>query len=55
MADKRSTKERTALLFVDPYNDFLSPGGKPWRLVEGVATEVGLLDNVRTITAAVRI
>ena len=48
------TKERTALLFVDPYNDFLSDGGKLWPLVQGVAREVGLLDNLRTITAAIR-
>ena len=48
------TKDRTALLFVDPYNDFLSEGGKLWPLVEGVAREVGLLDNLRSITAAVR-
>ncbi len=43
-------RERTALLFVDPYNDVLSEGGKLWPLVEGVAREVGLLDNLRTIT-----
>ena len=45
---------RTGLLFVDPYNDFLSAGGKLWPLVKGVAKEVGLIDNLRTITAAVR-
>src|SRR2546426_12562287 len=28
MADNSYAKERTALLFVDPYNDFLSAGGK---------------------------
>lgn len=48
------TKERTALLFVDPYNDFLSEGGKFWPAVQGVAGEVGLLDNLRTVTAAIR-
>jgi nicotinamidase-related amidase len=46
--------DRTALLFVDPYNDFLSVGGKLWPVVEGVANEVGLLDNLRAVTAAVR-
>lgn len=45
---------RTALLFVDPYNDFLSEGGKLWPKVQEVATEVGLLDHLRTIVAAVR-
>ena len=32
------------MLFVDPYND----GGKLWSPVQGVAREVGLLDNLRT-------
>ncbi|SPB14415.1 Isochorismatase hydrolase [Caballeronia novacaledonica] len=44
----------TALLFVDPYNDFLSEGGKVWPFVENIAREVGLLDNLRTINRAVR-
>ena len=38
---------RTGLLFVDPYNDFLPNGGKLWPLVEGIANEVGLIDNLR--------
>ena len=54
MTDNIYTKERTALLFVDPYNDFLSDGGKLWPRVESVAREVGLLSNLRKITAAIR-
>lgn len=54
MPNDKYTKDRTALLFIDPYNDFLSEGGKMWPLVESVATKVGLLDNLRTITAAIR-
>ncbi len=54
MAITSYTRDRTALLFVDPYNDFLSEGGKLWRLVEGVAKEVELLDHLRAITAAIR-
>lgn len=45
---------RTALLFVDPYNDFLSEGGKVWPMLRPVAEEVNLLDNLRTINATVR-
>jgi nicotinamidase-related amidase len=45
---------RTALLFVDPYNDFLSDGGKLWPMVADVAGTVGLHANLRAITAAVR-
>ena len=44
----------TALLFVDPYNDFLSEAGKVWPFIRDIAEEVGLLDNLRTITGAVR-
>ena len=54
MSDNRYTKDQTALLIVDPYNDFMSEGGKLWPLVEGVAKEVRLLDNLRTIVTAVR-
>ena len=46
--------KRTALLIVDPYNDFLSEGGKLYALIETVAKEVQLLDNLRKIAKAVR-
>jgi nicotinamidase-related amidase len=49
------TADQTGLLFVDPYNDFLSKGGKLWPAVEAVATEVRLLEHLRIITDAVRI
>ncbi|MFD3455054.1 isochorismatase family cysteine hydrolase [Streptomyces sp. NPDC058691] len=45
---------RTAVLLVDPYNDFLSAGGKVWPLLEPVATDVGLLDNLRAVVVAGR-
>lgn len=32
---------RTGLLFVDPYNDFLSEGGKLWPRVKEVASRSG--------------
>jgi nicotinamidase-related amidase len=54
MTDKAYPPARTALLLVDPYNDFLSEGGKVWPLVRGVAEKVGLLDNLRAAVAAVR-
>ena len=47
-------KARTALLFIDPYNDFLSEGGKLWPRVKDVATDVGLLDNLRAVNSAAR-
>jgi ureidoacrylate peracid hydrolase len=30
-------KEITALLVIDPYNDFISEGGKIWDRLKGVA------------------
>jgi nicotinamidase-related amidase len=46
--------ERTGLLFVDPYNDFLSEGGKLWPMLKDVAGEVGLLGNLRAIVDTAR-
>ncbi|MDC0712510.1 cysteine hydrolase [Stigmatella sp. ncwal1] len=45
---------KTALLFVDPYNDFLAKEGKLWPMVSKVATEVGLIDNLKKVTAKAR-
>lgn len=44
----------TAVLLVDPYNDFLSEDGKAWPLVGPVAEEVGLLDHLRAVVATAR-
>ena len=44
----------TAILLVDPYNDFLSEGGKLWSRAKPIAEEVGLLDNLRAIMRAAR-
>ena len=44
----------TAVLLVDPYNDFLSEGGKLWPRAKPIAEEVGLLDNLRAIMVAAR-
>ncbi len=45
---------RTGLLLVDPYNDFLSEGGKLWPMVKEVAGDVDLLDNLRAVLRSVR-
>jgi len=54
MSAQTYDKARTALLFIDPYNDFLAEGGKLWPRVKDVANDVGLLDNLRAINSAVR-
>ncbi len=46
--------ETTALLLVDPYNDFLSEGGKTWPRVKAIAEAVRLLDHLRALVAAAR-
>jgi nicotinamidase-related amidase len=46
--------DRTAYLLVDPYNDFLSDGGKVYPFIKPIADEVGLLANLRRLDRAVR-
>ncbi|MEU6324017.1 isochorismatase family cysteine hydrolase [Streptomyces sp. NPDC047009] len=45
---------RTAVLLVDPFNDFISEGGKLWPRVEAVAKEAGLLEHLRSVIASAR-
>jgi nicotinamidase-related amidase len=45
---------RTGLLLVDPYNDFLSEGGKVWPRVKEVAEQVGLIANLKAVVKTVR-
>jgi nicotinamidase-related amidase len=54
MTEVKYPIDRTAYLLVDPYNDFLSEGGKVYPFVEPIAQKVGLLDNLRALDRAVR-
>ena len=45
---------RTALLFIDPYNDFLAEGGKLWPMVSAVAKSVDLHANLARVRSAAR-
>jgi nicotinamidase-related amidase len=47
-------RSQTALLLVDPYNDFLSEGGKLFGHARAVADAVGTLVHMREVVAAVR-
>jgi nicotinamidase-related amidase len=47
-------KGSTALLLVDPYNDFLSEGGKVWPRIKPIAEEAGLIANLKAIDRAIR-
>ena len=44
----------TALLMVDPYNDFMSEGGKLYERTKETAKAVGFYDNMRKLIPAVR-
>ena len=54
MLETTYPRQRTALLLVDPYNDFLSEGGKVYPRIKPIADEVGLLDNLRRLDGAIR-
>jgi nicotinamidase-related amidase len=44
----------TALLIVDPYNDFMSEGGKLYERTKETAEAVGFYDNMRKLIPSVR-
>jgi nicotinamidase-related amidase len=44
----------TVLLIVDPYNDFMSEGGKLYERTKETAYAVGFYDNIRKLIPAVR-
>jgi len=46
--------DRTALLIVDPYNDFMSEGGKFYEATKETAEAVGFYDNMRNLIPAIR-
>ncbi len=48
------SSERTALLIVDPYNDFMSEGGKFYEATKETAEAVGFYDNMRKLIPAIR-
>ena len=45
---------RAALLVVDPYNDFISPGGKVWDRIRPVAETNNCIPNMLRVLAAAR-
>jgi nicotinamidase-related amidase len=44
----------TGLVVVDPYNDFISEGGKLWPRIREVAESVGCVPNMRRVLEAAR-
>lgn len=54
MNDTKYPKGKTALLCIDPYNDFMAEGGKMWPALAEVATSVDLHANLAKLRAAAR-
>ena len=51
---RRYTASRTGLLLVDPFNDFLSDGGKLWPRIRAGAASVDLLGHLRALVDTAR-
>jgi ureidoacrylate peracid hydrolase len=54
MARVTYDKAITALLVIDPFNDFISEGGKLWDRLKSVAEANGCVPNMRQVLAAAR-
>lgn len=53
--DERTfSAERTALLIIDPVNDFLSEGGAAWDLTKGTVEKNDVVPNLRRLIAGAR-
>ena len=51
---KNYSSENTAILIVDPFNDFLSEGGKLWSSTKETVKGVNLIENLKNILSAAR-
>ena len=54
MADLKFDKEIAALLVIDPYNDFISEGGKIWDRIKKVAEANNCVPNMSNVMNASR-
>jgi nicotinamidase-related amidase len=54
MAKVTYDKQLTALLVIDPYNDFISEGGKVWDRLKGVAEANRCIPHVLQVLNAAR-
>ena len=54
MANLKFDKEITALLVIDPYNDFISEGGKVWDRLKGVAEANQCVPHMKQVLEAAR-
>jgi ureidoacrylate peracid hydrolase len=54
MTDVTYEKEATGLLVIDPYNDFISEGGKVWDRLKGVAEANDCVPHMEQVLTAAR-
>jgi len=54
VADLKLAKGITALLVIDPYNDFISEGGKVWDRLKAVAEKNGCVSHMLQVLNAAR-
>jgi ureidoacrylate peracid hydrolase len=54
MTNLNFDKETTALLVIDPYNDFVSEGGKIWDRIKNVAEVTNTVPHMSKLLAAAR-
>jgi len=54
MASEIYQRDVTGLLVIDPYNDFISPGGKIWDRIRGVAEANNCIPHMLAILQAAR-
>jgi nicotinamidase-related amidase len=54
MANVSYEKQRTALLVIDPYNDFISEGGKLWGRIQAVAEANNCVPHMLQVLNAAR-
>jgi nicotinamidase-related amidase len=54
MTNLNFDKETTALLVIDPYNDFISEGGKIWDRIKNVAEVTNTVPHMSKLLAAAR-
>ncbi|GEP54623.1 cysteine hydrolase family protein [Reyranella soli] len=54
MLARKYAEDRTGLLLIDAFNDFLSEGGKLWPRVQPAAETADLLGHLRTLLGIVR-
>src|SRR5262247_1106275 len=54
MADLKFEREKTGLLLIDPYNDFISEGGKLWDRIKNVAEANDCLTHMLQLLTTAR-